>query len=92
MVGLAGALPGHVGVELSPAPGHNSKESEEVEEVDEAHVQEVVEEAEAEGLHADATLLVEGGGHGAGAGHKAVHDAGELGFGGGGNEIRVWHL
>jgi hypothetical protein len=101
VVGLAGALPGEERVELSPRPvgkeagaqdhpgevAEGQYGPEEVEDPDEA----VVDETKSEGLHADTTLLVEGGEDGSRTGHAQVEHAGELGFRGGGNEVGVWH-
>ena len=95
MVGFTGSLPGHVGVELSEEPDDEDKEGAEGDpepEVHEAPVQEHGDETESEGLHADAALLVVGGGHHAATGRYHVESAGELGFRGGGNEIREGHL
>jgi hypothetical protein len=101
VVGLAGNFPGEEGVELSPGPveevaEQNGEEGKTEGNDEEAHLeyddQELVKATESEGLHADATLLVEGGEDGAAAGGAEVEEAGELSFRGSGNEVGVWHL
>ena len=54
--------------------------------------QEHGEETDTEGLHADATLLVVGGGHGAAARGYEVEQCGELGFGSSGDEVGEGHI
>ena len=95
MVGFTGGLPSHVGVELSEGPCQENEEAAEGDPEpphDEKHEEEHVSETETKGLHADATLLVVGGGHGAATGGYHVEQCGELGFRSSGNEVGEWHI
>ena len=68
VVGFTGGLPSHVGVELSEEPDDEDEKGAEGDpepEIAENTVEEHGSETDTEGLHADATLLVVGGGHSA---------------------------